>query len=489
MRLWQKVFLIALALVLAALNFCGVFICRRYYSSIMTQQAQHLQAQQAQWLGELAAVLQYEKSTADLPTMDDAELLAAAKRQLSELSDGVQGCFLLPNSERGQTDGYQTEFEQAALAAQGENTAVLTLHDENASGRRVLTSAAWFTADGVRCRVLMQKDCTAQLADYLRQLSLIRYIALGVSAAGAVILLLLVMVLLAPQRRADRALQSIAQGNYAVFLAEKGSPENRALAQAINEVAHATQERVEHLESLASERQQFVDALAHEMKTPLTSILCFADLLRIRRVVPDEERVEQAGIIVEEARRLKGLSGKLLELASASRGKLELESTALPELFLQVQSGCAALLAPRSIRLIVSAAKCRVMVDRELFLSVLYNLIDNAQKASKDGATILLQSEYKNRAVTITVADHGIGMTAQQAKHVFEPFYMADKSRSRKSGGAGLGLALCAEIARRHGAAIRVRSVPGKGTAVFLHMPAQPLQSGKGGQSKGGTGE
>ena len=465
MRLWQKVFLIALALVLAALNFCGVFICRRYYSSVMTQQAQHLQAQQAQWLGELAAVLQYEKSTADLPTMDDAELLAAAKRQLSELSDGVQGCFLLPNSERVQTDGYQTEFEQAALAAQGENTAVLTLHDENASGRRVLTSAAWFTVDGVRCRVLMQKDCTAQLADYLRQLSLIRYIALGVSAAAAVILMLL------------------------VFLAEKGSPENRALAQAINEVAHATQERVEHLESLASERQQFVDALAHEMKTPLTSILCFADLLRIRRVVPDEERVEQAGIIVEEARRLKGLSGKLLELASASRGKLELESTALPELFLQVQSGCAALLAPRSIRLIVSAAKCRVMVDRELFLSVLYNLIDNAQKASKDGATILLQSEYKNRAVTITVADHGIGMTAQQAKHVFEPFYMADKSRSRKSGGAGLGLALCAEIARRHGAAIRVRSVPGKGTAVFLHMPAQPLQSGKGGQSKGGTGE
>ena len=103
MRLWQKVFLIALALVLAALNFCGIFICRRYYSSIMTQQAQHLQAQQAQWLGELAAVLQYEKSTADLPTMDDAELLAAAKRQLSELSDGVQGCFLLPDSGRKRT--------------------------------------------------------------------------------------------------------------------------------------------------------------------------------------------------------------------------------------------------------------------------------------------------------------------------------------------------------------------------------------------------
>ena len=487
MRLWQKVFLVALALVLAAFNFCGIFVCRLYYTSVMEQQAEHLQTQQRQWLGELAAVLQYEKSAAGVLAADDTMLLSAAREQFSALSDGVQACFILPDAKRVQTDGYLSESEESALAAQGENTAYLTLDDQSGANTRVLTSCAWFSADGAQCRVLFQKDSGAQLSDYLRQLSLVRYVAIGVSLVTAVILMLLVMALLSPQRRANRALQKIAQGEYAVSLAERGGPENRALAQAINEVAHATQERVEHLQSLASERQQFVDALAHEMKTPLTSILCFADLLRIRRVVPDEERVEQAGIIVEEARRLKGLSGKLLELASASRGKLDMESVLLPELFLQVQSGCTALLEPRSIHLRVSAAKCRVTVDRELFLSLLYNLIDNAQKASKDGSQIFLQSEYKNRAVTITVADHGIGMTPQQAKHVFEPFYMADKSRSRKSGGAGLGLALCAEIARRHGAVIRVRSVPGKGTAVFLHMPAQSYQSEKSGQQKGGA--
>lgn len=76
----------------------------------------------------------------------------------------------------------------------------------------------------------------------------------------------------------------------------------------------------------------------------------------------------------------------------------------------------------------------------------------------------------KEKAV-ITVSDHGIGMTKEETKRVFEPFYMADKSRSRKAGGAGLGLALCAEIAKLHNSALKIDSSPGKGTTVYIEMP------------------
>ena len=109
-----------------------------------------------------------------------------------------------------------------------------------------------------------------------------------------------------------------------------------------------------------------------------------------------------------------------------------------------------------------------ICIDKTLFKSLLYNLIDNAIKASKQGQEILLEGFQKEDLIEMRVCDQGIGMSQDQIEKVTEPFYMVDKSRSRKSGGAGLGLALCVEIVKAHCAEFLIKSELGKGTCVFI---------------------
>ena len=112
-------------------------------------------------------------------------------------------------------------------------------------------------------------------------------------------------------------------------------------------------------------------------------------------------------------------------------------------------------------------------VDCELFKSMILNLIDNAIKASKSGKTIYLTGTSGlpfSQSFTITVRDEGIGIAAEELNKITEPFYMVDKARSRKAGGAGLGLALCKRIAEIHNADFQISSTLGTGTTITITL-------------------
>lgn len=264
-------------------------------------------------------------------------------------------------------------------------------------------------------------------------------------------------------------------------ISECGQSELDRITSVVNSSADALADDMEKLKIIADGRKQFVDNLAHEMKTPLTSILGFADILRIRRSVDDRARMEYANIIFEEARRMRGLSGKLLELATAGSANLDFDSVEIPSLFDEIRLSVLPLIAQRKMTLKAYPQNARIIIDRELFKSLIYNLIENAAKASAEGSEIRLICEKSADTVKISVSDDGCGMTREQIKRAAEPFYMVDKSRSRKAGGAGLGLALCAEIAQRHRARLTISSKQGKGTTVTLTMPSA-LSSSNGGQ-------
>ena len=289
------------------------------------------------------------------------------------------------------------------------------------------------------------------------------------------ILILVVFRLLAPLNRINRGIREIARGDYSLRLPEKGGQEFRELSGTINRMACAVEENMVRIQGIADSRKRFIDNLAHEMKTPLTSILGFSDLLRVKRTVSDEERREYAGIIVEETKRLRGLSGKLLELATTDSVNLEFEKVPIEELFAEIRSSVTLMLERRQVRFSVYSCRKTVFVDKELFKSLLYNLIDNAAKASAPGQEVRLAAAMYQEHLWITVSDDGIGMSGEDVKKAAEPFYMADKSRSRKAGGAGLGLALCAEITKRHDSELMIRSELGKGTTVAVVMPSARL--------------
>ena len=209
-----------------------------------------------------------------------------------------------------------------------------------------------------------------------------------------------------------------------------------------------------------------IEALSRsfELKTPMTSIIGYADMLHTMQTDPDEQR-EAAAAIVHEGRRLEALSRKLLALLGLNEEGVELTAVPLPALWPRLHAACP------DVSLRTPAAAPTVRGDADLLLDLLCNLVQNAAKASAPGAPVLVLCAQAGDAVTLTVADRGCGIPPELIPRVTEPFFMVDKSRARRQGGSGLGLALCQRIAAAHGSALRIESEPGRGTRVSVTLP------------------
>ncbi len=207
---------------------------------------------------------------------------------------------------------------------------------------------------------------------------------------------------------------------------------------------------------LAAQRQELIDAMAHEMRTPLTAILGGVRLLE-RAKLPDEQREALLITMGREAQRLRDMDERLLLLTRLEHSKAEFTS------FSSMEMAKEALAVFGGVE--VSGEDAEFTGERELTVELLRNLVVNAQRAGgKDPVRVALR---KNG---FSVEDRGCGMTKEQIDRAFEPFYRADKSRARAAGGAGLGLTLCRKIAQLHGGELTIVSRPGEGTCVVYEF-------------------
>lgn len=470
MKLWQKVFLSALVLIILAIDItAGALLASNH--RMMIEREQRTAAEQHHYFtASIQNRIVYERLRQKklLLTTDgiDTILRSTVSAQRQDL-DGVS-----ISRENTMISAYRAEpltaaFWEAVLDA--EDGAPLSLIRDY-EGRSYILIGSPVTMEGNRYAIFTISDISAVYETLDDQLRFVRFVSLTFACLIGLVLILVVFRLLSPLGRINTSIRRIAAGHYQLRLPEKGGQEFRRLSQNVNKMAASIEHNIEEVQALADSRKRFIDNLAHEMKTPLTSILGFADLLRIQRSISEEQRQEYAGIIVEEARRLQTLSGKLMELVTTNNSRLDLEPVSLPVLFEDIRQSVEPLLRRRGQQLICRAEEITLSLDRVLFQSLLCNLIDNAAKASPEGAEILLSARRRADDVRIAVTDHGIGMNQEEIRRVTEPFYMVDKSRSRKAGGAGLGLALCLEIARRHGAELLIESLSGIGTTVTVRF-------------------
>ena len=153
--------------------------------------------------------------------------------------------------------------------------------------------------------------------------------------------------------------------------------------------------------------------------------------------------MEYAGIIKEEASRMRTLSGKLMELITVGEANLEWKEADMAQLFEEIGISLKVITDNHHMDFSCVSAPGTLCVDRELFKSLLYNLVDNAVKASEEGAYIQVEGHFEREEFCIRVTDEGVGIPEGEVEKITEAFYMVDKARGRASGGAGLGLALC----------------------------------------------
>jgi signal transduction histidine kinase len=233
-------------------------------------------------------------------------------------------------------------------------------------------------------------------------------------------------------------------------------------------MADTIQEKISDLELAVEQREDFVANFAHELKTPMTSIIGYADTL-YQKELPASQVQEAAGYILNESLRLEALSFKLMELITLEKQSFLLEEMELTPFFLDLQESIRTLATQRGVEVQFQWDQGYVRMEYDLFKTMLLNLLDNGLKSG--GTQVTVTGSHQERGYVVAVADNGRGIPAGELKRITEAFYMVDKSRSRKEHGAGLGLALCQRIATIHGAILTFESQEGVGTTVTVWLP------------------
>lgn len=270
-------------------------------------------------------------------------------------------------------------------------------------------------------------------------------------------------------RNLTGTVRKIAGGDLSTRSAMHSQDEFGQLSRDFDVMADKLELNISQLQSEMQRQEAFMGAFAHELKTPMTSIIGYADLLR-QGGLDDSMRMVAADYIFSEAQRLEKLSFKLLDLLLLKKDMPAMKEINLALLLQEVDRALAPVLRGKQIRLSCRAERGKVRLEPDLVKSLLYNLIDNAAKAVEQDGIVAVRASLIPGGCQIQVLDNGRGMEQEELTKITEAFYRVDKARSRKQGGAGLGLALCKEIVELHHGSIQFISAPGVGTRVTVML-------------------
>ena len=252
------------------------------------------------------------------------------------------------------------------------------------------------------------------------------------------------------------------------------------LVDSTNELKVRLHDSFQTIEENQHKLQQFVSDASHELKTPLTTIQGYSEIL-LRGKLDNPEKIRYSlESMLDQTKRLTYIVNELLELSKLDRkvqmGKAELNlNDVLQDIFpllKMIQEG-------RELKLTIGGIP-NVLMNRKKIEQVILNIVQNAIFHSDPKTPIMIRTYQENEKVVLAITDHGEGIAEEHLPLIFDRFYRIDTDRSRESGGTGLGLAICQEIMHAHNGEIDVQSIVGKETTFFIRFPMIP--SGRNGQ-------
>jgi signal transduction histidine kinase len=470
MRLWMKVSLIAMALCILALGICTFAILDRTARDRMDKEI-------ASALNEhymFCASLMSATESADEPNLTDV-----TRRSMVKYFFGNYAQFYLSGGDffsLVQNGGYMYNLSPddpaANLPASGGNARTYAV--KSMGIRSVLIIEGGVKLVESDYTVYFTRDITPvydEVRSLARSTSLI---CAAFTLALAAALMALIRLTMRPLRRLSAAAGMIAGGDYSRRAPEGTEDEVGDVSRGFNRMADAVQGRIDELRLTAERQKLFMANLTHELKTPMTSIIGYSETLMKARL-SEKQSAKALEHIHNECLRIEKLSQKMMGLLSLDSGKKpELTIITAKDLLRRADDAMRVPLEARRQKLALQCGEFYVRADADLIVSLLTNLVDNASKASLAGAKIMLSAYTRLGGERVMeVADSGRGIPQKDIERVTEPFYRADKSRSRSQGGAGLGLALCKAIAGLHGARLEIESEEGVGTKVRAVFPPE----------------
>lgn len=463
MKFSQKLLLWTTIIIALTLGFSGYYFVNYVFETSLEREAE-------QALDENSILrFAFETAALNVPVRYDMLPDGSVEQIAANLETGGQGTGRLLRicDEKRQTlyasDGF--EADDALLGSAAEDQYAYRVI--RAGDRYYIQTASSVSALGRGLYLETLRDVSQVFEERETGFRVYRRLMILMLALGIAIMYFIASGLTKPIRLLMRATKKMAAGDYGYRAEQISSDELGLLTQDFNSMSEALERTIGQLEDEVQAREDFVGAFAHELKTPLTSIIGYADMLRSRKL-DEEKSLLSANYIYTEGRRLETMSLRLLDIIVTKKDGAKLQKVPAASLFEYLRS---MFLPNGSMEFVFDYEEAYVLADLSLIQTVLVNLLDNACKASEAGSRIEVSGCSESAGYRFTVRDFGIGIPQEELSKITQAFYMVDKSRSRSRNGAGLGLALCTEILRLHESRLEIASVPGEGTTVGFLLP------------------
>lgn len=464
MKLWQMISLICGLILIAVVSACSGILLMQTRQQLLSLKYSNAQLKLSSLTRSFEERLAHSYSEQD----SDAVNRSLARYCFSYYADASSILQI----------GGEAVYSRCQIAP--ENFLSIQQHDNikqfsgKIDGQHILilgTSIDMLSRDDRVCAVYIVEDITPVYEQMAQLFRVFLIIGLSAVCAGLLLIIVLVRRALRPLWKLQQSAARIAQGNYQERALIPAKNEVGTLAAAFNQMADAVEQRIQDLTEQARRQELFIGGVTHEFKTPLTALMLHADLLQ-NTCMEESEQLSSLEHIQQQARYLERLVQKMLKLITLKQ-ELVLKPVSVPELLEQVSDAVAERYRSQGVTLEIRCQSSCLYVDPDLMASALVNLAENACRASAPGQVVELLA-YDS---VLEVRDQGIGIAPEVLGRITEPFYMVDKSRSKKHGGVGLGLALVRETVKAHGGQLEFDSAPGQGTTVRIYLPKEALNN------------
>ena len=269
-------------------------------------------------------------------------------------------------------------------------------------------------------------------------------------------------------------IKKLSGGDLNVHVNVVGDDEFSEMALEINHLGEEIKNLIERERKSEKTKHELITNIAHDLRTPLTSIIGYMELLHTRDDLTEEQRSQYTGIVLTKAKRLEHLIEDLFGLTKLNYGRITMsvERIDVVNLLAQLLEEAYPAFAENHLEyeLKTNERKIEINGDGNLLARLFDNIISNAVKYGKEGKKIITEIEGKEKCVTVTVTNYGKMIPKEELPFIFEKFYRVEQSRSEQTGGTGLGLAIARDIAQLHGGDIQAESSL-KGTKFIIRLP------------------
>lgn len=471
MKLWQKIYSFTLLLLILTLNIAGFILIQKVHNDLLEKEIDKCISEQKFKASGLRINSTYIEK---IYSGDSANINMSINNLMSEYSnstnrgDGQVGNIEILDSQNNiiYTDAkfpVANEKKELENLSSGQIKYIIRTLNE----KQYLYVSSLVKMHNIPIKVHYAKDISNIYKEKMNYYTLFIKLDVLICSLFAIFMFFISRLITKPINILIDSTKKISLGQYSERVEIKSKDEFNILSNHFNVMTQTIEDKINELEIANIEKETFINNLTHELKTPLTSIIGYANLIRSSKY--DEELFFKASdYIYKEGKRLEQMAFKMMDLIYAKSQEIKLAPERIMPIINDVEKALLVKLKDKDIELIVEGQDCILQIDKDLFKIALCNLVENAIKASKNNSKIYIKILCKYDKTVISIVDSGEGMDKEHLDKIFQPFYVVDKARSRKNHGAGIGLSICKKIAEVHNADIKIHSVLGNGTEVTL---------------------